>query len=71
MKNRLGNEYDEKGKLVVMSSARVDDKHFWCVVCRSVKPIKIGCIASVSIGGWMCSSHRVPRPVPPMPEPGF
>ena len=62
--DRLGNIYSQ-GDLLVKAhpdNISVDDMHFWCVVCKDIRPLDMqgGVVASIEIGGWMCGHHQAP-----------
>ncbi len=50
----IGNEVKIDEPLVV-----VEEHQFWCIVCRAVKDLSIGVVASIEIGGWACAHHTL------------
>ena len=48
---------DRQGNLLIEPPI-VDDEHFWCVICKEVKPLSGGFTASIELGGWTCQFHH-------------
>jgi len=56
-----------------MAKIKVEDDEFWCVICQAVKKLSGGAKASIEVGGWYCSHHKISAPnkvLHPTPESG-
>jgi hypothetical protein len=62
-RNREGSKYaiDAIGNELKIDDplAVVGEHQFWCIVCRAVKDLSIGVVASIEIGGWACDHHTL------------